>query len=92
VSVQVTGVTANLPVSDIEAARSFYVDYLGLGVEEMNLGWVARYRSVDGRASLQLVTRDASSAVDSVLSFTLVTASTRPTPKPSVADTRSCTR
>ena len=68
VSVRVTGVTANLPVSDIEAARSFYADYLGLGVEEMNLGWVARYRSVDGRASLQLVTRDATSPVDSVLS------------------------
>jgi predicted enzyme related to lactoylglutathione lyase len=39
--VRVTGVTANLPVSDIEAARRFYADYLGLGVEEMNLGWVA---------------------------------------------------
>ena len=65
---RVTGVTANLPVVDIEAARSFYADYLGLGVEEMNLGWVARYRSVDGRASLQLVTRDATSPVDSVLS------------------------
>jgi len=66
--VQVTGVTANLPVSDIEAARSFYADYLGLGVEEMNHGWVARYRSADGRASVQLVTRDATSPVDSVLS------------------------
>jgi hypothetical protein len=35
---RVTGVTANLPVSDVEAARRFYADYLGLGVEEMNLG------------------------------------------------------
>jgi catechol 2,3-dioxygenase-like lactoylglutathione lyase family enzyme len=49
--VQVTGATANLPVSDVEAARRFYADYLGLGVEEMNLGWVARYRTEDGRAS-----------------------------------------
>ena len=63
-----TGATANLPVSDIEAARSFYADYLGLGVEEMNLGWVARYRTEDGRASVQLVKRDATSPVDSVLS------------------------
>ena len=65
---RVTGVTANLKVSDIEAARSFYADYLGLDVEEMNLGWVARFRSADGRASVQLVTRDATSPVDSVLS------------------------
>ena len=65
---RVTGVTANLPVSDIEAARRFYADYLGLGVEEMNLGWVARYRTEDGRASIQVVTRDATSPVDSVLS------------------------
>ncbi len=64
----VTGVTANLPVSDVEAARRFYGDYLGLSVEEMNLGWVARYRTEDGRASVQLVTRDATSPVDSVLS------------------------
>jgi predicted enzyme related to lactoylglutathione lyase len=66
--VRVTGVTANLPVSDIEAARSFYTEFLGLGVEEMNLGWVARYRTVDKRASVQLVTHDATSPVDSVLS------------------------
>jgi predicted enzyme related to lactoylglutathione lyase len=66
--VRVTGVTANLPVSDVEAARQFYGDYLGLGVEEMNLGWVARYRTEDGRASVQVVTRDATSPVDSVLS------------------------
>src|SRR3954454_15517925 len=37
--VRVTGVTANLPVADIEVARSFYADFLGLAVEEMNLGW-----------------------------------------------------
>jgi predicted enzyme related to lactoylglutathione lyase len=66
--VRVTGVAANLPVFDIEATRSFYADYLGLGVEEMNLGWVARYRTEDRRASVQLVTRDATRPVDSVLS------------------------
>jgi catechol 2,3-dioxygenase-like lactoylglutathione lyase family enzyme len=66
--VRVTGVTANLPVADIDAARRFYADYLGLDVEEFNLGWVARYASSDGRASVQLVTRDATSPVDSVIS------------------------
>ena len=64
---RVTGVTANLPVADVDAARSFYTDYLGLEVE-MDLGWVARYTSSDGRASVQVVTRDATSPVDSVLS------------------------
>ena len=53
---RVTGVTTNLPVADIDAARSFYTDYLGLSVEDLNLGWVARYVSPDGRACVQLVT------------------------------------
>lgn len=52
----------------MEAARRFYADYLGLGVEEMNLGWVARYSTEDRRATLQVVTSDATSPVDSVLS------------------------
>ena len=65
---RVTGLTTNLPVTDIDAARGFCTDYLGLNVEEMNLGWVARYRSPDGRACVQLVTRDATSPQDSVIS------------------------
>ena len=65
---RVTGVTANLPVADIDAARGFYADYLGLNVERMNLGWVARYGTPDGGASVQLVTRDATSPQDSVIS------------------------
>jgi catechol 2,3-dioxygenase-like lactoylglutathione lyase family enzyme len=40
---RITGITADLPVDDIAAARSFYTDYLGLSVV-FNLGWVARYR------------------------------------------------
>ena len=63
-----TGITANLPVADIDAARAFYAGFLGLEVEVMNLGWVARYASPDGRAVVQLVTRDATSPEDSVLS------------------------
>jgi catechol 2,3-dioxygenase-like lactoylglutathione lyase family enzyme len=67
-TVRVTGVTANLPVADIDEARGFYTDYLGLNVEGFNLGWVAHYRSPDGRAYVQLVTRDATSPQDSVIS------------------------
>ena len=68
VDVRVTGVTANLPVADIEAARGFYTDFLGLDLGGLDLGWVARFVSPDGRASLQLVTRDATSPQDSVIS------------------------
>jgi predicted enzyme related to lactoylglutathione lyase len=66
--VKPTGIKANLSVPDIEQAREFYADYLGLSVEEMNLGWVARFRSPDGEAVVQLVTRDATAPHDSVIS------------------------
>ena len=66
--VRVTGVTANLPVADLDAARSFYADYLGLTEQDLGLGWVVRYTSRDGRAGVQVVTRDATSPEDSVLS------------------------
>ena len=65
---RVTGINANLPVTEIAAARDFYTDYLGLSVEEFDLGWVARYRSPSGEASVQLVTRDATAPDDSVIS------------------------
>jgi catechol 2,3-dioxygenase-like lactoylglutathione lyase family enzyme len=61
-------IIANLRVTDIEAAKGFYTDYLGLGTEEFNLGWVARYTSPDTGANIQLVTGDATSPEDSVVS------------------------
>ena len=63
-----TGITANLSVADLSNAREFYGDFLGLTVESMNLGWVARWQSPDGRAVLQVVTRDATAPVDSAIS------------------------
>lgn len=54
-----TRVTANLPVANIEDAKSFYTDYLGLSTEEFNMGWVARYTSPDSGANVQLVTHDS---------------------------------
>lgn len=66
--VRATEVIANLRVADIAAARSFYADYLGLDTESFNLGWVAHYRSSEDRACVQLVTRDATSPEDSVIS------------------------
>jgi predicted enzyme related to lactoylglutathione lyase len=65
---QAKRITANLRVADVDAAKSFYTDYLGLTTEEFNMGWVARYTSPDGDANVQLVTRDAKAPEDSVIS------------------------
>ena len=61
-------ITTNLKVSDVTTAKSFYADFLGLSNEEFNLGWVARFASPDSDAHVQLVTRDATSPEDSVIS------------------------
>jgi len=66
--VEPTGIKANLSVPDISQAREFYADYLGLTVEDFNMGWVARFSSPDGRAVVQLVTRDATAPYDSAIS------------------------
>lgn len=63
-----TKITANLRVADIETAKGFYSDYLGLSTEEFNMGWVARLTSPDTGANVQLVTRDATAPEDSVVS------------------------
>jgi catechol 2,3-dioxygenase-like lactoylglutathione lyase family enzyme len=61
-------IIADLPVADVEAAKGFYTDYLGLRTEEFNLGWVARYTSPDTGALVQLVTRDAAAPEDPAIS------------------------
>jgi predicted enzyme related to lactoylglutathione lyase len=63
-----TRIIADLPVADLEAAKGFYTDYLGLSTEEFNLGWVARYTSPDTGANLQLVTRDAAAPENPLIS------------------------
>ena len=65
---RVSGVVANLGVADIDVARSFYTDYLGLSVETFNMGWVAHFQTPDGSAHVQLVTRDAAAPEDSAIS------------------------
>jgi catechol 2,3-dioxygenase-like lactoylglutathione lyase family enzyme len=61
-------IIADLRVADLAEAKSFYTDYLGLGTEEFNLGWVARYTAPDTGANVQLVTRDATAPEDAVIS------------------------
>ena len=65
---QAKRIMANLRVADVDAAKSFYTEYLGLRTEEFNMGWVARYTSPDGNAFVQLVTQDSSAPEDSVIS------------------------
>ncbi len=70
---RVIRIMADLHVADVEAAKSFYTDYLGLSTEEFNMGWVARYTSpdtssFDARTRVQLVTHDATAPVDPVIS------------------------
>lgn len=56
---KVRQITTDLAVADLALAKSFYTDFMGLSVEEFNLGWVARYTDPDTGAHLQLVTEDA---------------------------------
>jgi predicted enzyme related to lactoylglutathione lyase len=62
------GIMANLRVADIDAAKAFYTDFLGLSTEVFNMGWVARYASPETGAKVQLVTRDATAPEDSIVS------------------------
>lgn len=63
---RVTEVITNLSVPDIDSARSFYADFLGLSDEQMNLGWVARFAQPGSDVCVQVVTRDATAPEDSV--------------------------
>ncbi|MCY0904716.1 VOC family protein [Arthrobacter sp. H14-L1] len=63
-----TSIITNLRVADVEAAKGFYTGYLGLSTEDFNMGWVARYVSPDTGTTVQLVTHDATSPEDSVIS------------------------
>lgn len=65
---RVTRIIADLGVPDIDSAKRFYTDYLGLSTEDFNMDWVARYRSPDTGANVQLVTHDKTAPEDAVIS------------------------
>ena len=65
---RVVDIISDLRVDDVDSAREFYTDYLGLTTEEFNLGWVARYTSPETGAHLQVVSRDASAPENPVIS------------------------
>lgn len=62
-------IMANLKVADVDAAKGFYTEFLGLSDEDFNMGWVARYTSPDTGARIQLVTSDATAAADAAISI-----------------------
>ncbi|MBE7162573.1 MAG: VOC family protein [Williamsia herbipolensis] len=66
-----TGIVVNISVPDSAEARDFYTDFLGLSEVLMDQGWVARLATPDGRAQVQLVTRDAGASEDSHISVQL---------------------
>lgn len=63
-----TKIVTNLPVSNIDGAKAFYQEFLGLSEEEFNLGWVARFTEPSSGVSVQLVTGDETSPEDSAMS------------------------
>ena len=65
---RVTEIIADLHVTDLDAARGFYTEYLGLFAEEFNLGWVARYTSPESGINVQLMTRDATAPENPAIS------------------------
>jgi predicted enzyme related to lactoylglutathione lyase len=65
---QVSRIIADLRVTDIEEAKSFYTDFLGLSHEAFNMGWVARFTSPDAESMVQLVTGDKTAPAAPVLS------------------------
>lgn len=65
---RVRKIVPNLAVGNIEQSKSFYGEFLGLENKEFDLGWVARFTTPDGVSSVQVVTGDATSPADSVMS------------------------
>ncbi|MEO6821171.1 MAG: VOC family protein [Candidatus Nanopelagicales bacterium] len=64
---QVIRVIADITVPDIEEARGFYADYLGLNEEELGLDWVSRFIVPSSGDQLQLVSRDVSAPENPLL-------------------------
>lgn len=56
---RVIRVTVDLTVPDIDEAKAFYTDYLGLAGEELGLDWVTRFVVPSSGEHIQLLTRDA---------------------------------
>jgi predicted enzyme related to lactoylglutathione lyase len=66
---RVNRIIADLSVADVDTAKAFYTDFLGLSDEGFNMGWVARYTSPDDpTVHVQLVTKDEGAPLNPVVS------------------------
>ena len=63
-----TNIFPDLSVPNIAGAREFYVEFLGLSEERINMDWVTRFQSPDGQAVVQLVTHDATAPQNPAIS------------------------
>lgn len=66
---RVLKVTANLEVSDIEAAKAFYTDFLGLAGQDMGLDWITRVVVPTSGEHIQLLSHDATGPENPQLSI-----------------------
>ncbi|CAM3445556.1 VOC family protein [Occultella aeris] len=60
----VTQIIADLRVDDLDEARRFYVDGLGLTEQPLGLDWVTRFVDPGTGAAVQVLTRDATAPED----------------------------
>jgi catechol 2,3-dioxygenase-like lactoylglutathione lyase family enzyme len=56
---RVVRVTANLTVPDVDDAKAFYTDFLGLDGQDMGLDWITRVVVPSSGEHIQLLSRDA---------------------------------
>jgi len=68
-SMRTKRIIVDLQVADLDRAKDFYTEYLGLEIEEFNLGWVARYTSPETGAMVQLLTADATAQAQPAISI-----------------------
>lgn len=66
---RVIRVTIDLTVPDIEEAKAFYADYLGLAEEDLGLDWVSRFVVPRTGEHIQLVSQDATAPENPVLTI-----------------------
>jgi catechol 2,3-dioxygenase-like lactoylglutathione lyase family enzyme len=62
-------VTADLAVSDIDQAKAFFTDFLGLEEQDMGLDWVTRVVVPTSGEHIQLLSRDATGPENPLLSI-----------------------
>jgi catechol 2,3-dioxygenase-like lactoylglutathione lyase family enzyme len=66
---RVIRVTADVTVPDLDEAKAFYTDFLGLDSEDMGLDWVTRVVVPSSGEHIQLVSQDATGPENPLLSI-----------------------